>query len=800
MQPRHASVNESKGHSANSVQILPHKQPRKGRSKSAHQFVYWEREAQLEAFFSWLPQELHSAPGISWERLPPEIMGYCVKTVGNSLEASYIAVAAAATHGAVSIASQRTLLKDLHGFLRDLRLSGTIQCMADLKLEQIWYDWATGQEKKARARHLVTSYLSIATGHMPRYLLRLDMVGRQRMQQYAFPPPPIDLAKRYLPAKPLVAEQQAKRKAETDILTPLYPVLRQLVRFRKQLGERTILTIREARRKIERGEAVLPYHFQHTDTIPDINRDARVISEVQIHGREVTMNFILWDKRTWVEHHNSRYSDESIRLADEGQGPYTQEQNCFFVQLDGPSCNLFWFGDLIEHRLFQHFEKASLHLEGYQERWQLARQLGFSKGCFCSRSGVLHSGDYWFSQTVERGDELIFEAESLYRGILYGSALAMLAFSNGSRMSELLQVSWNKERRITRTESVHVLGEDGQTQVGEDGKPLTKSVKLHFQHLLPKGAKTDEERQLFPLSKEATRLIGEIKMLLEETYGEIPVVAPPRSNTKYEHLVPERYLFQWGASSDEDGGCISSNDVQTLLRLMLHGLDLYTAQGKPIRVSVHVLRHVMATHARHYRNVPPEVVAHFFLHHQLKELTGRTPSLPEISEYYTLMTGEQQFAVINADLDEQEELDHALLQRAPTPRDLEQKNEDIRAMYEVWHALHPTALGNCGCPGLCPRGNDRFLCLGCSYHVEDPEKLGAALVWRTSLATQAELFKAQGNVIDAQQARIKVQFLDDMINVMRMQLEEEAAGRYIPVFKVLPSQYRREKENHEETN
>jgi len=26
-----------------------------------------------------------------------------------------------------------------------------------------------------------------------------------------------------------------------------------------------------------------------------------------------------------------------------------------------------------------------------------------------------------------------------------------------------------------------------------------------------------------------------------------------------------------------------------------------------------------------------------------------------------------------------------------------------------------------------------------------------------------------------------------MINVMRMQIEEEAAGRYIPVFKVLPS-------------
>jgi len=245
----------------------------------------------------------------------------------------------------------------------------------------------------------------------------------------------------------------------------------------------------------------------------------------------------------------------------------------------------------------------------------------------------------------------------------------------------------------------------------------------------------------------------------------------------------------------------STQDVQTLIRFILYDLDLYTAQGKPIRVTVHVLRHVMATHARQYRNVPPEVIAHYFLHHRLKELTGRTPSLAEVSEYYTQMTAEQRSAVTRTDLDEQEELDHELLHMAPTIRDLEQKDEDIQAVYEIWHALHPTALGHCGCPGLCPRGNDRSLCLGCRYHVEDPEKLGAALAWQASYARQAELLEAQGNVIDARQARIKVQLLDDMINVMRLQLEEEVAGHYIPVFKVLLSPYRnRETRDEKETS
>src|SRR5260370_29190314 len=127
-------------------------------------------------------------------------------------------------------------------------------------------------------------------------------------------------------------------------------------------------------------------------------------------------------------------------------------------------------------------------------------------------------------------------------------------------------------------------------------------------------------------------------------------------------------------------------------------------------------------------------VQDFFLHHRLKELDFRVPSPAEISTYYFQMTEEQRFAGIRSDLDEQEELDRVLLRSMPAPRDLEQMNEDLRAVYEQWHALHPTALGNCGCPGLCPRGNDRALCLGCSYLVTDPEKLGVALTWRASYA------------------------------------------------------------------
>ena len=757
------------------------------------QFFYWPREEQLEAFLAWLPRELADIPGIDWTTLSPEAMGYCLRTVGDSPDAATLAIAAASLQG-LRGPIQYEYLGSLNALLKRLRSTFQIRCLADLQQEQSWLAWAAQQEKTNHTRQLLARYTTITTNYIPRYLRLLHDADRQRIQQFVPPPPPPRFAEDFLPSRQVTMAQQRERKATTDILVPLYPVLRQLVRLRKQLAERMVLAFRNACRKVEAGEVALPYSFHYADAIPEMSRNAQTIAEVTMYGREVVMKWVLWDKRTWVMHHAELYHSKTVANAVEGRSSYLTEQNCFFLEFDGPARDLLWMGDLVEHRLLQKFTtwdtSSSQEPESYQQRWQFARRIGFSKGCQCSPTGLLDTGGRWFAVAAEYSQALILEPESLYRGVLFGSALAMLALSNGSRMNELLQVSWNKERRVTRTETVILQGDDGQAQMGDDGRPLTKEVKLHFQHLLPKGAKTEEERQLFPLSREAMRLLGEIKTLLEETHGEIPVVTPSRSNTKYGDLKPERYLFQWNAWTGEHQTTISTQDAQTLIRFILYGLDLYTAQGKPILVTVHVLRHVMATHARQYRNVPPEVIAHYFLHHRLRELTGRTPSLAEVSAYYTQMTAEQRSAITRADLDEQEELDHALLHMAPTIRDLEQKNEDIQAVYDIWHALHPTALGNCGCPGLCPRGTDRSLCLGCRYHVEDPEKLGAALAWRASYARQAGLLEAQGNAIDARQARIKVQLLDDMINVMRLQLEEEAAGHYIPVFRVLPSPYR----------
>lgn len=268
---------------------------------------------------------------------------------------------------------------------------------------------------------------------------------------------------------------------------------------------------------------------------------------------------------------------------------------------------------------------------------------------------------------------------------------------------------------------------------------------------------------------------------------------PSPSSVKYEHLKPERY---WGASPDGRSGLLDLMDVEVLLRFILHGLELYTAQGVPIRVTVHLLRHVMATDARQYRRIPPEAIAYFFLHHRLQQISG--VPIPLVSDYYWQMPQEQQLALIREYLDEYDEQDRALVLTTPTPRDLEQMNEDLRTVYDLWHTLHPTALGFCGCPGLCPRGYNRSLCIGCPYLVTDSDRLGAALAWRASYAKQAEDLEAQGNPTNARQVRLLVQQLDDHITVMRLQQQVEADGTYTPLFKLLPKPAEGGEESDEE--
>lgn len=189
----------------------------------------------------------------------------------------------------------------------------------------------------------------------------------------------------------------------------------------------------------------------------------------------------------------------------------------------------------------------------------------------------------------------------------------------------------------------------------------------------------------------------------------------------------------------------------------------------------------MATAARQEHDVPVEAVA-FVLHHQQ---TGS--AIPVATHYYSQMTQEQRLAALAEFFLDLEEQTTNILLSMPEERTFEQMDEDIRSVFERWHVLLETTFGFCGRVGLCPRGYQRNLCIGCPHLVPDPRKRESATKWRAAYAQQAETLEAEGAHVDARQVRLQVQELDDLISGMDMLQHAIEDGTCKPLFLHLPA-------------
>ena len=372
-------------------------------------------------------------------------------------------------------------------------------------------------------------------------------------------------------------------------------------------------------------------------------------------------------------------------------------------------------------------------------------------------------------RAIARTGALIFDVESLCRGVLFASALTTIALTNGSRMSELLQVS--ADRFKVRPYAVH-----------KDGNVAREERVMHLQWLLPKGKRTEVERKLFPISEWSCSLLREIAQELKRAHqGRIPVVCPHPRNTKVEDLSPERYFFQWDASPDGKSGALQPEDMASLLRFILYGLEFRTREGEPFSVTTHLLRHMMANAASNEHAVPMKAVARVLHHEQ------RGDSVPVATRYYGEATEEQSLAVFAEFQTDLEVWAASLLVAMPNEQEVADMEDDLRESFERWHTLLETAFGFCGNVDLCPRNYNRTLCVGCPYLVVDPRKRKNAVHWRNVYAQLASELAAEGNTVDARQVRLQVHDLDTLVKEMDITQQSIEDGTRKPVFLLLPS-------------
>src|SRR6266849_5903215 len=572
---------------------------------------------------------------------------------------------------------------------RRLRAQYGMTHISQLQSRALWMRFVNGRQLPAGEVRLLTTYAAVAAGHLPTYLETLDERHRLVLEPYAFPPLPARFLERYAQHRATVIAAQARRKEQSDVLTPLLPLLIELAQFRKQAMERLYTVFCRYRDQARAGSIALPYQFQHTDRSFSVTEDASTIATVSLLEQTITLTFTLWNREAWVEAHPELYGRCSQWQRKRQLFAYAAEKELYFLQYEGFPEQLLWCGDILANWPVLTPAPASSEAEE-----ALARP---SHTVLClNRPGLLappKRSSVWFRHAMSTG-AMLFEPEALYRGTLYAAALATLALTNGSRVSELLQISADRFETLVVDEL-------------KDQQPTGRKVGILVQKLLPKGFRQESERQFFLIGEMAARLLREIAEMLQSAHGgRIPIVYPEAFGNKADDLVAEPYFFQWAASPDGRLGYFNAQDVAQLLRFLFHGLTLTTRAGDPIRIAPHLLRHVLATHARTALNIPAEAIA-YLLHHRVKlEGTSRALTIPDATAYYSRLPVAQLLALL-FEIQPQLSSDQgrSYLQ-VPSPHTLEQMDEALRKQIERCGMIGPTVLGFCSA-GTCVRPDNR---------------------------------------------------------------------------------------------
>ena len=714
-----------------------------------------ERGAHIQAFLEWLPPILKTAPGIRWEQLPSMVMGYLIRAA-DMPEAIAITLAIGCAMDAMKPKILYTYCIAVTNLFRRLRRNYGMMTLADLGERRIWDAFVAGRLISSGDLNMLKRYETLAGVYQRPYYEELPERQQVIWKPYLLPKLPRGFCEKQAQQQAVIAATQARRKEKSDIIVPLFPLLVELVQLRKQAAERLVKEFRRVCARAAQGEITLPYQFEYVDRQFSISEQAMTLSEVQLIEQPVTLSLTLWNRTELVKHHPQLYTKEVRRRVKRQMGAYAPERNGYFFQYEGEACHLLWCGDLIEKQLLG----AKHHPEVVGTR----------------RPGVLTSTNadaQWFGWARRRTGAILFDPEPLYRGALFAAALATLALTNGSRVSELLQVSASRFETIVVDEL-------------KNQHPTGRKIGVLVQKLLPKGYQHESERQFFLISEMAIRHLKEIAEMLQDAHGgRIPIVHPEAFGNKAADLVAEPYFFQWAASPDGLLGHFNMQDVASLLRFLFHGLTLTTRAGEPIRIAPHLLRHVLATHARTALNIPAEAIA-YLLHHRVRlEGSSAALTIPEATAYYSRLPVAQLLALL---FEIQPQLAHdqgrSYLQ-APSPQTLEQMDVALRKQFERCGMIGPTVLGFCSA-GTCVRPDNRGICANCRYLVPHYSNLSKAKTWRKLYVLQAKLHDDQGHAVDAEQARKMVQYIDDAIRIMEIQIRTRQDGGYVPFADTLP--------------
>jgi hypothetical protein len=569
------------------------------------------------------------------------------------------------------------IYKDLHTRLNNLFDVFHLSKMAEFDVETHMYQYFKGsiyKEHSDNMRRVLLKQYRSASYKVKKWLkLKLNSDQQSYFEQYLFPMPSYD-SRDFSFTKSAIEQAQNTRKSETDAIVPLLPQIRAEGHFRWNQLHRLRQAFLKACEEAQTTKCALPLEFHY--------------DEPERIGER--FYFRLWDKPSFVLHHQDQFTASSLKAASNRTGAYSEEKNNYFVEFikaerlnDDEEAEGLWFMQLFEMGVIGGGWYQNASDDELQQKRELLYSWGYGDESstinpvpFNSQQKGIITPSAFITRNQDIAEGILFDVEPIYAGVAFGLLALDIFTTTGARLNELLQINYSKE--------------------------CIKSVKVdnklhHSFYAIPKGR---DEFESFYISDQTMKLIAKVVKLLKYHYSatKIPSVEY-RGERKHLFPKPKPYLFQYNNKS------FKNNAIYSCLRVLLHGLHFETQEGKAVTIKTHLLRHAFATEAVQRQKLPIDIVAKI-LHQRDVGVTG----------YYSEPTPSQvaqSVSDLHDVISDYVDLDEAVLR---SPEELQQELEEYKEKVGVFNNVLG---GTCVTDFVCPT---KMQCLGCQAKVPQPEK------------------------------------------------------------------------------
>jgi hypothetical protein len=508
--------------------------------------------------------------------------------------------------------------------------------------------------------------------------------------------------------------RQVRVKEKTDAFQAQFHRVRFIAKMRLNQMRRFYDAVNSAIVYVKTHHTAMPYEFSYEETVVT-ERNRKLRQRVRL---------ILWDTVSVHDEAVRKGFTVNITTARSRRhlgGLFSKAARQFHVEYCSTTClepgvkpQELWLIDLYNNHVFQ----ATSNPMWIEQREKFNHQWGYeSRGLWTTKSGLLRftfrSVDIRFLQKLE--GRCFIPHLGIYAASLFAHLVIRVQTVTGARLGEVQQIAQNPE---CIKQLVNV-GPNGATR--------------WLLRLIPKGRKV---RDNYFIDEETKDCLMELVRFLREIHKtkKLPIV-----ETQYAKTPPDRYLLQW------NGRGIHQDVLNVMIRFMLHGLALKTADGKLIHITSHILRHGLATELAQMK-VPVDVIAQIL--HQRDQT---------VTKYYARPTTTQ---VMNAAeiifVDRVDVATEALRSPDEIGRMLKEAEGKIGALTEVLG-------GTCVVANLCPA---KFACVGCSGNAPDPDKRYQIERKRGWAQDQSGWAKKQRLLAEERQLKQVIQDCDLVLNEM----------------------------------